>query len=67
MVKNIGQTDKIIRIIAGVILISLDLFEVVTGSFSWVLSVVAIILIATALLNFCPLYKVLGKSTCEVK
>jgi Protein of unknown function (DUF2892) len=66
MVKNIGQTDKIIRIVAGVILIALDMFEVVTGSFSWVLSVVAVILIATALLNFCPLYKVLGKSTCPV-
>lgn len=67
MVKNVGQTDKIIRIIVGVILIALDLFEVVTGSFSWILSLVAVVLIVTAVINFCPIYKVLGKSTCEVK
>lgn len=67
MIKNVGQTDKIIRIVLAVILASLDFFEVVKGRFSWVLSVVAIVLLATALLNFCPLYKVLGKSTCEVK
>ena len=67
MIKNVGQTDKIIRIVLAVILASLDFFEVVKGAFSWVLSVVAIVLLATALLNFCPLYKILGKSTCEVK
>ena len=67
MIKNVGQTDKIIRIVLAVILASLDFFEVVKGRFSWVLSVVAIVLLATALLNFCPLYKILGKSTCEVK
>jgi hypothetical protein len=67
MVKNVGQTDKIIRLVVGAILIALDLFEVVTGPFSWLLSVAAVVLIATALLNFCPLYSLLGKSTCEVK
>ena len=67
MIKNVGQTDKIVRIVLAVILASLDFFEVVKGAFSWVLSVVAIVLLATALLNFCPLYKILGKSTCEVK
>ena len=67
MIKNVGQTDKIIRIVLAVILASLDFFEVVKGRFSWVLSVVAIVLLAIALLNFCPIYKVLEKSTCEVK
>ena len=66
MVKNVGQSDKIIRIVAGVILICLDLFEVVSGSFSWLLSLIAIILIGTALVNFCPIYKLLGKNTCSV-
>lgn len=67
MTKNVGQTDKIIRIVLALVLASLDFFEVVTGAFSWVLSVVAIVLFATALLNFCPLYTLLGKNTCEVK
>lgn len=67
MTKNIGQTDKIIRIVLGLGLAALDFFEVVKGGFSWVLSVVAIVLIVTALINFCPLYTLLGKNTCEVK
>ncbi len=67
MTKNIGQTDKIIRIVLGLGLAALDFFEVVTGPFSWILSVVAIVLVATALINFCPLYTLLGKNTCEVK
>lgn len=66
MVKNIGQTDKIIRIVLGLGLAALDFFEVVKGAFSWILSVVAIVLIVTALINFCPLYKLLGKSTCPI-
>ena len=66
MVKNIGQTDKIIRIVLALVLAGLDFFEVVTGAFSWVLSVIAIVLLVTALINFCPLYKVLGKSTCNI-
>jgi hypothetical protein len=66
MIKNIGKTDKIIRIVLALILASLDYFEVVTGVFSWVLSVLAIVLLVTSLLNFCPLYKVLGKNTCDL-
>ena len=67
MIKNVGQTDKIVRIVLAVILAALDFFEVVTGAFSWFLSVVAIVLLVTAFTNFCPLYKILGKNTCEVK
>lgn len=65
MTKNVGKTDKIIRIVLAVVLAALDFFDVVTGGFSWILSVVAIVLVVTAVLNFCPLYTVLGKNTCE--
>ena len=67
MIKNVGQTDKIIRIVLAIVLAGLDFFEVVGGAFSWVLSLVAIVLLVTALIGFCPLYKILGKNTCEVK
>ena len=66
MIKNVGQTDKIVRIVVALILAALDYFEVVKGAFSWILSVVAIILLVTAFINFCPVYKLLGKSTCSV-
>jgi hypothetical protein len=67
MIKNIGQTDKIVRIVLALVLAGLDFFEVVKGGFSWVLSVVAIVLLVTALINFCPLYKVIGYSSCPIE
>jgi hypothetical protein len=67
MIKNVGQTDKIIRIVLGIVLIALDFFEVVQGMLSWVLGIVGIVLIITAFLNFCPLYKIIGQSTCPVE
>jgi hypothetical protein len=67
MTKNIGKTDKIVRIVLALFIAALDFFKVVTGEFSWVLPVVAIVLLLTALINFCPLYSLLGKSTCEIK
>lgn len=67
MIKNIGQTDKIIRIVLALVLAGLDFFEVVKGGFSWVLSLIAVILLVTALVGHCPLYKILGKNTCEIK
>ena len=67
MTKNVGKTDKIVRIVLAIILAALDYFEVVKGGYSWVLSIVAIVLFVTALINFCPLYTLLGKNTCEKK
>lgn len=68
MIINLGQTDKIIRIVLALILFAFDYFEVAgMGLFSLIQSIVAIVLLVTVLINFCPLYKVLGKNTCEVK
>ena len=62
---NIGKTDKIARLVIAAIIIILDFAGILTGTLSWVLSIVAIVLAATALIDFCPLYKVLGMSTKE--
>ena len=63
MIKNIGQTEKIIRIALAIVLAGLDFFEVVKGGFSWILSVVAVVLLVTALLGHCPINKALGKNS----
>lgn len=65
MKKNIGKADKMIRVILAIILAALDFFEVVKGGFSWVLSVIAIVLLVTAFINFCPAYTLLGMNTCK--
>lgn len=58
MNKNIGSVDRWIRIIVGVVLIALAVTGTI-GAWGWI----GIIPIATALINFCPLYRILGFST----
>ena len=64
MVSNVGSLDKIIRLVLGVILGAWVLIGMGVGStLSYIILAVATILVATALLNFCPLFRVLGIST----
>ncbi|MBD3808017.1 MAG: DUF2892 domain-containing protein [Epsilonproteobacteria bacterium] len=58
MTKNVGKIDKIIRLVIGVVLI---VYAVMTGN---MLGYIGIIPIVTALMGWCPLYTLLGKSSC---
>lgn len=58
--KNIGSTDRIIRIIIGLALLSL-LF-ILNGSVRF-LGLIGLIPIITAFIGFCPLYVPFGIST----
>ncbi len=63
MNTNVGTTDKIARIVLGVVA-AVVAFMVGAGSVvGVVLLVVAAILVVTAVTGFCPLYRVLGLST----
>ncbi len=60
MKKNIGNVERIIRIIAGVAILSLAF----AGPQSpW--AYLGIIPLATGLVGWCPLYTLLGFSTCK--
>ncbi len=60
MKKNIGQTDKWIRVVIGIALVLFLAFN--QSGLRW-LGLIGIIPLATALFNFCPLYALLGIST----
>lgn len=64
MKTNVGSTDKIIRIVIGLALLSL-LF-VLQGGIRFV-GLIGIVPLLTAFVGFCPLYTVLGMNTCGVK
>lgn len=61
MKKNVGKVDMIIRLIIGVVIASLGIVYQ-----SW-WGLLAILPLLTALINYCPLYSVLGCSTCTKK
>ncbi|MCB0308773.1 MAG: DUF2892 domain-containing protein [Bdellovibrionales bacterium] len=62
MKANIGNIDRIFRLVLGFGLLSL--YFILEGQIKY-LSLIGFIPIATAILRFCPLYKVLGIKTCH--
>lgn len=67
MEKNMGSTDRTIRILAAVVILVLYFLDVIAGALGVILLILAIIAIVTSLLGFCPLYKLLGISTNKKK
>ncbi len=63
MTANVGNTDRIIRIVLGVLAAVIAFVVGPTSVGGIVLLVVAAILILTAFVSFCPLYRVLGITT----
>ena len=67
MKKNMGSTDRIIRIILAVVFAALYFTGTVTGTFGIVLLVLGVVFVLTSLISFCPLYAPFGLSTCPMK
>ncbi len=67
MKKNMGGTDKVIRILLAVVAGLLVYFEIVQGTFSYILLTLAAIFVLTSLVSFCPLYGIFGLNTCGLK
>jgi len=63
MNKNIGSTDKAIRILVAVLIAGLYFANIITGTVAIVLLAVALIFVVTSFINFCPLYYPFGIST----
>ena len=67
MKKNMGQTDKLIRVFIAFIIAVLYYTQVINGTLALVLLALATILVVTSFINFCPLYTIFGLNTCKVK
>lgn len=62
MQRNVGVIDKVLRVILGIGLLSMPF--VLEGGARW-LGLVGLVPLGTALLGTCPLYSILGVSTCS--
>lgn len=67
MKKNVGSTDRIVRLLGAVLFIVLYATGTVSGTLGLALMIAAVIFAATSLLSFCPLYALFGMSTCPVE
>lgn len=67
MKKNMGGTDRIIRIVLALAVGALYYFNVIEGTLAYVLLAVAGIFVLTSFVSFCPLYTIFGFKTCKIK
>lgn len=58
---NVGSTDRILRVVAGLILVGLTLAGQI-GAWGWI----GLVAIATGAFSFCPAYAIFGLNTCPV-
>lgn len=67
MKKNMGNTDRIIRLIIAAIVAVLYFTGTLTGTIGIVALALAGIFVLTSLVSFCPLYTLVGLNTCPAK
>ena len=67
MKTNMGGTDKAIRLLIAVILVSLYFLGLIEGVIGIIALVVAAVFTLTSVISFCPLYTVFGIKTCKTK
>lgn len=61
MTVNVGSTDRVVRFILGVVFLVLAF--VLSGALRWVFGLLGLVMFATAAINFCPIWAVLGINT----
>lgn len=64
MKRNVGTVDRAIRIVAGLVLLSL--IFIVEGNARW-WGLVGLLPLATGLVGWCALYGPLGIDTCRAR
>ena len=64
MKRNMSNLDRIVRVVLGGGLVAAGI--AIGGVPAVVLYLVALVLFATAVVSFCPLYRLLGLDTCKL-
>ncbi|NDA64944.1 MAG: DUF2892 domain-containing protein [Chitinophagia bacterium] len=65
MKKNMGSTDRMIRVIFAIVVSILFFTHTITGTIGLILLVLSGIFLATSFISFCPLYVPFGINTCK--
>lgn len=63
MKPNMGNADRVIRVVVAAMVLVLYLTGTITGTTGIVLMILAAVFLATAFMGFCPLYLPFGIRT----
>ncbi len=70
MTANLGNLDRLFRAIVGLVLVFAPLLNMPaiwsSAALSYGTIAVGLVLVSTALFRFCPLYRLVGISTCKI-
>jgi hypothetical protein len=66
--KNESAADRVIRVVIGIALLCMLFLLYVHGTRYWVgwLGLIGLVPLVTGLVGFCPMYRLLGISTCSI-
>lgn len=67
MTKNVGTVDRVIRLLIAVAVAVLYFTGVISGTLAIILGILAVILLVTSIIGFCPLYAPFKLSTVSKK
>ena len=67
MKKNMGNVDRVIRILLTVVFVSLYYTDIVTGTLGIALVALGVIFTLTSFVSFCPIYAIVGINSCPAK
>ena len=67
MKSNLGTPDKISRVLVFLAAVLLYFSKITSGALGIVLIAIGAVLLLTSLLNYCPLYAILGITTKRKK
>lgn len=63
MKMNMGKVDRVIRTLLAIVIAILYFTNVISGTVGLILGIVAIVMLLTGVISFCPLYTLFGLST----
>jgi hypothetical protein len=63
MESNLHKLDRVLRIIVAALIGYMSFIGMFEGQLALILPIVAIVFALTGIINFCPLYKLMGIST----
>ena len=62
---NVGSADRLVRVVAALVLLALFFAGTLTGGVGVAALVAAGVLLVTGFLRFCPAYAVCGLTSCK--
>ncbi len=56
MTPNMGNIDRIVRVVVALVVAVLIVTNVLSGVWAWIAGILAVVFLATSAIGFCPLY-----------